>query len=426
MIKKKVRFDHSIYRLVIRNIEGYGTLPVDQRGKKRVPGRVRELDNLKQRVLDRLIQKQSQRKVKLVNWCIAWQTHAASGLPHLDMLLVYDRNFQAVYTTFDYLIKDLNIEQRNVGDDVGIGHVWVTPYSSKKLNKAILQYGQKEDPHPLSNITVQTKDDILRLNKVKDDSYRYLELQMLKDPLHFNLEQYCRKHDLFKDVSGWSSIKTKLKDSQLAAANLLLKNKPGFRYIDRALIQSRLSPQQLLTYDSWSGYQTIVDYLNQIVLHKGDRDPKTKNLLITGAPNCGKSALVWHPKPHGHFNPISAYCSIYPMGMSQWFPKYQSDVYHCIYWNEAKLTSYSYDTILKLLDGSPLDLSNKGSVSRKIDNPLIIMTSNLTLEQMIQQKFGYSKDYMGMARSNLDVRVQNVIVPSKYNLFLLQKLLVPF
>ena len=95
-----------------------------------------------------------------------------------------------------------------------------------------------------------------------------------------------------------------------------------------------------------------------------------------------------------------------------------------ILWNQAKLTSYPYDTILKLLQGSHMDLPNKGSVSRKVDNPLIVMTSNLTLQQMIKQKFGYNQNYMAMAQANLSVRVQNVIVPNGYDLFLLQKLLL--
>ena len=112
------------------------------------------------------------------------------------------------------------------------------------------------------------------------------------------------------------------------------------------------------------------------------------------------------------------------MGMAHWFPKYHSDVYHCLYWNQARLTAYSYDTILKILDGSPLDLPSKGGQSRKVDNPLVIMTSNMTLQQMIQQKFGYSLDFSQMARKNLGVRIRNVIIPPGYDLFLLQKLII--
>jgi hypothetical protein len=422
---KRSRFGASIYRLVIRNIQGYGSFPVAVPGHKRTPDLCPQLDALKARVLDCILQRQSRRAAKLLNWAVAWQTHAASGLPHLDVLLVFQKKIFCEHTIFDYVIKKLNIRQRDVGDQVGVGHVWVTAYSARKLSKAVLQYGQKQDPALLTNMTPQTKDDLVRVSRLKADPYAYLYDQMCKDPLHFNLQQYVKQHQLSRHISSWSSLKTKLKDMQVAAANLALKRKPGFKLITRQLIQQRLSPQQLHTYDSWPGYQAIVDKLNQVVVHKGDRQQKTKNLLITGAPNTGKSALVWQRHPLPGRAALSNFCSIYPMGMSQWFPKYQSDVYHCIYWNQMKLTAYSYDTILKLLDGSPLDLPNKGSVSRKVDNPLIVMTSNMTLQQMIAVKFNYSPDLRQLARKNLAVRVQQVKVPAGHDLFLLQKLLVP-
>ena len=418
-------YNNSIYRLIISNILGYGTFPVLPPKTSRAVGVSPALDQLKEHVLDYLIRQQAKRKVKPINWSIAWQTHPASGLPHLDILIVFQKNVKPYYGGFDYLIKDLKIPQLPQSQTFTPGHVWVTPYSPKKLNRAILEYGQKQDPAPVTNLTLETREDIVRVSKVKDDPYLYLYSKMCQDPLHFNLEEYVKINQLSPYISSWTSIKTKLKDMQLAAANLQLRQKRGFRFIDRFLIESTLTPEELELYDSWAGYATIVDKLNQLVTFKGHRDPKTLNLLITGAPNTGKSALVWHPNPHDHFNPISRYCSVYPIGMSQWFPKYQSGVYHMIYWNEAKLTSYSYDTILKLLDGSPLDLNTKGSVSRKVDNPLIIMTSNLTLQQLIQQKFSYSEHYRAMARKNLAVRVQNVIVPEGYDLFLLQKLLLP-
>lgn len=379
------------FRIVIPNLQQYKTASHEA------------LMELKYQILQKILQKQ---KIKnLQYYLIAIQRHL-NGVPHLDILLLYPKSVLFKVNHFDYILK----------------HGDITTY--RQLNQAILDYGKKEDLCALSNLP-KSSSQIINLQKLNKDPYRYLELKMLQDPLHFNVEEYSRTNDLFQYIKSWSSVKAKLADSQAAAANLLLKTKPGFKLITRELIQAQLSPDQLRIYDSWSGYQTIVDLLNQMILKKGTRDPKSLNLLITGAPNTGKSALVWHPNPHHHFNPISSYCSVYPIGMSQWFPKYRSDVYHCIYWNEAKLTSYSYDTILKLLDGSPLDLPNKGSVSRKVDNPLIIMTSNLTLDQMILQKFGYNKDYIHMARANLAVRVKNVIIPEGYDLFLLQKLFTP-
>ena len=425
LMKHRVRkrFDNSIYRLVIRNIQGYGSFQVLPKDTQRAPGVCPQLDVLKQRVLNRLLQKQSKRTVKPVHWSIAWQTHKSSGLPHLDILIVFQKNIITPYTGFDYLIKDLKIAQRDVGDSIGLGHVWVTPYSSKKLNKAILQYGFKEDPAVITNLTLQSKQQLVRVHTLKADPYLYLYNQMCKDPLHFNVQQYVKRNQLSQYISSWSSIKTKLKDMQVAAANLKLKQKPGFKYINRALIQSKLSSTQLKIFDSWDGYQIIVDYLNQIPMYGGYRKMKTKNLLITGSASIGKTSLFHNPNHQPHQNPVQDYLAIYPMGMSTWFPAYRSGVYKLILWNQAKLTSYSYDTILKLLEGSFLDLPTKGGVAPKRDNPLIVMTSNLSLQQMIKVKFGYSEEYMQMARKNLAVRVQNVVIPENYNLFLLQKLI---
>lgn len=420
-----LRFNHSVYRLVIRNIQGYGTFPTPIHGVKRQPNISPELEVLKQKILDLLIKKEGARSAKLHSWSIAWQTHPSSGLPHLDILLVYEKNYLPILTSFDYLIKNLNIKQRAVDDNIAVGHVWITPYSSKKLNKAVLDYGQKEDPRPLSNISLKTKDDLTRLSKLKSDPYRHLELEMLKDPINFSLQNYVRSNDLAQHISSWSAIKTKLKDMQVAAANLSLRNRPGFRLITSALIQSSLTSAELTTFKSWTGYQTIVDHLNQMNTEKGFRQQKTKNLLITGPPNTGKSALVWQRNPLPNRSSIVTHCSVYPMGMKDWFPEYRSDVYACIYWNQAKLTSYSYSTILQLLDGSPVMLPSKGGGHKKVDNPLIIMTSNLTLNQMIEQKFHYNKDYMKMARQNLSVRIQNVVIPKNFDLFLLQKLIHP-
>lgn len=413
---KKPQVDHSIFRLVIRNIEGYDTFPAPVSGVKREHHVCPELDKLKQQVLQCLIQKQSSRKARLVNWSIAWQTHAASGLPHLDLLLVYQRNVNANYTTFDYLIKKLNINQRDVGDDVGVGHVWVTPYSSKKLNKAILQYGQKEDPCVISNISLQTKDDLTRLHKLKADSYKFLYDQMKKNPLHFNLQQYVQQNQLSQHISSWSSIKSKLKDMQFAAANLALKSKPGFKYITRQLIQSRLSPQQLLTYDSWSGYQTIVNYLNQIVIYGCNRPFKSKQLLLVGKPNTGKTSLV---------RQLQKYCAAYHMDVSNWFPRYQNGVYSFIFWDQFKLKGgMSHTDLLKFLQGSPMDLQYKGGSTLRNQNQMIIMTSNMTIKQHLKLKFK-ELEQRKLAYENLTVRVEQVQLLRDRTLFLLLKLIMP-
>lgn len=361
------------------------------------------LQRLKKRPQDHRSNMKSQFQRGLKYYHIAVERHV-NGVPHLDILLIYENSVRYSTTYFDYLLK----------------HGHLTTY--RKLNSAILNYGKKQDRGALSNLPKDT-DEILNVQELKSDPYRCLELQMLKDPLHFSLQQYVRSNDLNQYLPSWSSLKTRLRDSQVAAANLNLRRKPGFKFIDRALIEASLSEAQLRTYDGWSGYQTIVNYLNQIVTLGGYREMKTLNLLITGKPSVGKTSLFHNPNHRPERACVQDFVSVYPMGMSTWFPQYRSGVYRLILWNQAKLTSYSYDTILKLLEGSYLDLPTKGGIAPKRDNPLIIMTSNLTLDQMIRQKFGNNQQYLQMARRNLAVRVQNVVVPEGHNLFLLQKLL---
>ena len=411
---KIIKFDHSIYRLVIRNIQGYGTFSCTS--SKRPLDTCPALDQLKQSVLDYLLQQQNKRKAKPINWSIAWQIHAGSGLPHLDILIVFQKNIKPLLTSFDYLIKDLKIKQKDVKDQVGIGHVWVTPYSSKKLSKAVLDYGQKEDPKVLTNLTSETKDDLVRVNKLEKDPYRYLELQMLKDPLKFNLEQYVRKHDLAQYLSGWSSIKTKLKDMQVAAANLKLRQKPGFRLIDRSHARTFLTTREYKKYTAFRTiYNPIITKLNEIVTFWFNRPFKTKQLLLVGPADTGKTSLI---------RQIQKHTAVYHMDVSSWFPAYRDGVYPVISWNQFKLKGgMTHTDLLKFLEGYPMDLQYKGGSSLRRDNQLIIMTSNMTLDQHIQLKF---KDELqrSLARQNLRARIEQVVLPKGIDLFLLQKLIV--
>lgn len=331
-----------------------------------------------------------------------------SGEPHFHVILIYPTRKQIVtHYFYDYLGIHPNIQtMRNM--------------------KAALEYVYKEDTNPVTNMDILQQR---RLARAKDSSslYDFLYDQMIKDPFNFDSVKYCTCHNLTKQIykANYTKAINLLKQVQPAYCNQILADCPGIRLITRQLIEERLTSDQLKTYDSWSGYSRCVYYLNQIPNYGFRRYSKTMNLLITGPKNIGKSALVWQQYPRPEQNPLSTYCSIYPMGMRDWFPDYKSQVYHVIYWNEAKLTSYPYDTILQILDGSPVMLPAKGGGHKKVDNPLVIMTSNMTLDEMIKQKFSYNKQYQKMARENLSARIENIVVPPGLNLFLLQKLLAP-
>ena len=330
-----------------------------------------------------------------------------SGEPHFHVIVVYSKRKNLISQEhYDYLGIHPNIQaMRNM--------------------KAALDYVYKEDPTPHTNMDIMQQK---RVARAKDSSslYQFLREEMMKDPFNFDPIKYCIDHNLDKEIykANYPKAIALLKKVQQAQCNRLLFQKPGFKPITRTLIQQQLTPEELKTYDKWSGYQIIIDFLNVANIERGQRQEKSMNLLITGAPSTGKSALVWQRNPLPGRASLANFLPIYPMGMKDWFPEYKSDIYASIYWNQTKLTSYSYDIILQLLDGSPVNLPAKGTCHKKVDNPLVIMTSNMTLEQMINDKFNYNPSYQKMARSNLAVRITNVIIPPGYNLFLLQKLFI--
>lgn len=329
------------------------------------------------------------------------------GTPHFHVILIYAKRKQIlVQDYYDYLGIHPNIQtMRNM--------------------KAALDYMYKQDLAPCTNMEILQER---RVARAKDTSslYQLLQQQMFKDPFNFDVFNYCLQHNLTKQIykANYTKALSLLRNVRAAYCNKLLFEKNGFKPITRALIQQLLSPSELESYDSWAGYQTIVDYLNTLNTQRGRRQQKSMNLLISGAPSTGKSALFWQRYPLQGRSSVVSHLPLYPMGMKDWFPDYKSDVYAGIYWNEAKLTSYPYDVVLQLLDGSPVMLPAKGGGHKKVDNPTVIMTSNMTLEEMIYQKFYYNKSYLSMAKQNLGVRVHNVVIPPGYTLFILQKLLV--
>ena len=377
------------YRLVVPSLTNLVGASVDARLAYR------------SQVLRLLLQRQRSRGLQ--RYHVALEGHA-DGTPHLDVLLVYERSVRTSLARFDYLGK----------------HGDLTHY--RRLNEAILNYGRKQDVGALSNLP----DDVTPMTYVAElrrDPYAFLSARMRQDPFNFNVTQYCDRNSLDTSIRGWSAVRNKVRDFQQAACNRLLTGRLGFRQITEGLILETLSPQQLAQYRSWPGYARIVAYLNMAVTLGGRRPMKTLNLLVTGPPSVGKTSLFHHPHHGPQVRCVQDFCSLYPMGMSTWFPAYRSGVYSVILWNQAKLTAYSYDTVLRLLQGSHLDLPVKGGVAPKRDNPLVVMTSNMTLQQMICHKFRRESD-RAMARANLAVRIQEVVVPPGRNLFLLQRLLL--
>lgn len=372
------------WRLVIPRLEGY---------EAGLPHPHPPLESLKAEVCSKIRLKQTSRG--LDGWCVAWQTHPTSGLPHLDILLTYRKGVLNTMGRYDYALK----------------HGDLTRY--KALNKAILEYGTKQDPGPVTNIDIR---HTLMQQAVKTDIYSAVESEMVRDPFNFNISRYLNDNDLYRAASKTNYFKQKrlLLERQATLCHRLLLKRPGFKHITAEIMRQKLSKSELKTFRSWAGYQVIVDHLNQIPIYGFTRPHKTSNLLIVGRPGIGKTTLFRH---------LDSLVASYPMGThGAWFPDYTDGVYSFLKWEEFTLTKYPYDLLLKLLEGQRSALPVKGSHAFRTDNQLITMTSNLTLDEHICRKFK-DKTMRAHSRLNLAARVTEVVVPQGLKLFVLLKLL---
>ena len=350
-------------------------------------------------LLDRLkLSKTAKKGIKY--YSIAIESHADSN-PHLDMLIIFEKSTKIILDQLDFLCNK---------------HGDLTRYRS--LNQAILEYGSKEDT-PLSNCPAIRQ--LLDECQIKKDPYVFCREHMLKDPFTFDLAQFVQQNEYDSIITGWSSIKNKLKDMQEARCNLILKNKPGIRFIDKELIQSSLTTSEQELYYSWSGYQQIVDYLNQIPVYGTRRPTHTQNLYLYGRPKVGKTSLV---------EEIQKYTSVYPVGTQNWFPKFRNHTYRLMFWDEWRSSMMTWEQMLILLDGRPYDLPFKGGSTLKYDNQLWIMTSNKSVKQHLKEKHSYlQEDFDSLLKENVietsfRKRVKEITIPDGYDLFILKKLVI--
>lgn len=353
-----------------------------------------QLLKLKGDTLKLLLQKQAD----LQYYKIAAQTHPTSGIPHLDILLLYRRSVQKSINRFDYLIK----------------HGHLTRY--RHLNQAIIEYGDKEDIDALSNMPKETSM-ILKAKQLQLNPYSVLKQQMLKNPLQFNPYSWISANNLdsILNRTNWSKAISLLTKIQQVQCNQRLHDKLGFNLITKNLIKQQLTVRQYAKFNKNKIiFGKIIQKLNEIAEFGTHRPHKTKNLLLVGPPNTGKTSLALQIQKH---------TSVYYMGVHNWFPAYRSGVYRMILWNQFNLRAMSYPELLNFLEGSKMDLQYKGGSTLKTDNQLVFMTSNMTLSQHINSRFK-SKQSRALAEANLRARIDQVILPRDVDLFLLQKLLI--
>lgn len=351
-------------------------------------------ETFKAELLGRLLASKTARK-GIRYYSVAVESHA-DGNPHLDLLVIFSKKIRLGYTELDFLCQK---------------HGDLTRY--RTLNSSILAYGFKEDV-PLTNLP--ELEAVLRDQAFRRDPYATIQAAMKRDVFRFNFDQFCAKNDRFRELKNFSSIRARMRLQQEALANLRLRDRPGLHLITPQLIRSSLTREEYQTFCSWSGYCTIVSAINEMTRYGSHRPFKSKQLFLVGPPNTGKTSLIrW----------LSRYVSNYEAGVSNWFPRYSSESYSLISWNEFSLRVMPYANLLKFLEGTPMDLEYKGGSTLKWDNPLIILNSNLTSVHHLKTKFrSFSRiEELSQALKNFPARVLELVIPDGFTLFLLQKII---
>ena len=302
---------------------------------------------------------------------------------HLHLYLCYPKLIRLKLDRFDYLGKHGKLQR-------------VRDYSS------VLKYMTKE-ARPRANF------DYIEPIMKKDFAYA---CRILMDQ-GWKPRQIIKQFQCVAHRRSWQSYLKLIAFNQQTQKFMTQASKPGLRFITPELIKARLTPEEYVLYNSVPEYALIVDYINDIVRYGTTRPHKAKALFLVGSPGIGKTTLGLA---------LQARVGTFTFPDDGWWQGYQSEVFKLIIWNEFNLKRMSYPTLLKFLQGLRMDLPIKGSHVNRSDNPLILLTSNLSLEQHICKRFSSEQDRT-LSRANLNARICQVNL-GKTQCFLLLKLLV--
>ena len=361
-------------------------------------GRPKEIESLKGRhffltvphfggSLDEVVcaLKEYQPKWEYLRYAVVKETHTKDEDKgtHLHLYVGFPKQCYVKLDRFDYLGKHGKLER-------------VRDYSS------VLKYMSKEN-RPRANFDYI--EDIMR-----KDFPRAVQI-LLSQGLH--IREIYKTYSSIVASKNWSGYLRYLQFSKDSQKFQVEREKPGLRFITEELIRKRLSDSEYAEYHSNPMYGRIVDKINDIVRYGCTRPHKAKALFLVGAPNTGKTTLGLA---------LQQRVATFTFPDDGWWQGYESDTFKLIMWNEFDLRRFGYPTLLKFLQGLRMDLPIKGAHVTRSDNPLIFLTSNMTLEELICKRF-YSQQNRAKSRANLAVRIDEINI-GQTPIFMLLKLLV--
>ena len=329
---------------------------------------------------------------KLEHLAVVLETHTAdvNKGQHIHVYLSYLKLRELSLRHFDFLQNGVHVEK-------------------VKNTDCLLAYMNKENE-------CKANFDVWR--KLLASKTKFAQTLARMSELEYDLEyiqvKYCRE---LAD-KPWLTVSRFVLDVQR------LKNKPPkslsqqLRWIDRALIEERLTPQELAIFDSDPQFQTLVDYINKVKKFGSRQIHKECCLSIVSAPSTGKTSLLL--KLAEHYNS-------YEVPSDGWHQHYKNDFYSMWTWNEWSFSDVSMEEMLKLTEGFSADMRVKGAKTFKTDRPMLFLLCNETWNDKYERRYSYLKRQMPhvfrVRREAFEVRIKELNF-GKTNLFFLQKLFV--
>ena len=334
-------------------------------------------------VIDAL--KATQSKLEFMRYAAVIETHTKSQNKdgHLHLYLAYPKQCYIKLDRFDYLGKHGKLQR-------------VRDYAS------VLKYMTKEN-RPQANF------DYIR-DIMRKDFPRAVQILLAQG---LDIRQIYQTYSSIVASKNWSGYLRFLAFQKDSEKFQIQSKKSGIRFITPELVKARLSDEEYSLYQNNTIYERIVNLINDTVRYGSNRPHKAKALFLTGAPNTGKTTLGLA---------LQSKMGTFTFPDDGWWQGYQSGVFKLIMWNEFNLRRLAYPTLLKFLQGLRMDLPIKGSHVTRSDNPLIFLTSNMSLEKLICKRFS-SQQNRAKSRANLAVRIDEIDI-GQNPVFMLTKLLV--
>ena len=192
--------------------------------------------------------------------------------------------------------------------------------------------------------------------------------------MFFDLEDSRLRHLLYESST---KIERFSKYKQLHNHLKYLREKDHIYFdIDKVKTLAK-NPNLGFNKDSLDQLLEVLSFLNK---HNrpNKRHYKSKTLhLWSNTPGLGKTSIV---------NVLKYISPCYKWPDDTWFDYYENYLYQWIVWDEFRLTGHNSEFLKRFFAGDQMRLPVKGSHAYKKDNPLLILTSNFSLEEHVKRK----------------------------------------